>query len=281
MPFFQVSDGTRLSYEDYGAGAPVVFVSSWALHADMWEYQVPFFLEHGFRCALLDRRGHGRSDRPSSGYDVNTRSDDLAALIEHLDLRDITLVAHSAGGGEAARYLSRHGEERVSRVAFLASTVPFLKRTEDNPEGLPEAGLEATLAQFRKDRPKWFADRAQGYFATHLGNDVSPALVENEVRRCLSAAPFAAAEVFRSTFHEDFRPDLRQVTVPALIVHGVADQSALIDVTGRRTRKLIPHAVYREYPTAGHGLYVTHAEQLNADILAFVNSYDGSDVDES
>ncbi|MEV0071218.1 alpha/beta hydrolase [Amycolatopsis sp. NPDC050768] len=272
MPFFDVGDGTRLSYEDYGAGAPMVFVSSWVLNAGMWEYQVPFFVEQGFRCVLLDRRGHGRSDRPSSGYDADTGADDLAALIEHLDLRGITLVAHSAGGGEAARYLSRHGEERVSRVAFLASTLPYLKLTEDNPEGIPEALNEATLAQLRKDRPKWFADRAQGYFATHLGNDVSPALIEHEIRRCLSPSPFATAAMFNSNFHTDFRPDLRHITIPTLVVHGVADQSAPIDVTGRRTRKLVPHAVYREYPTAGHGLYVTHAEQLNADILEFIKS---------
>lgn len=272
MPFFQTSDGTRLSYEDYGVGAPMVFVASWALHADMWEYQVPYFVERGFRCVLLDRRGHGRSDRPSSGYDVDTRADDLATLIEQLDLRDITLIAHSAGGGEAARYLARHGEERVSRVAFLASTLPYLKLTDDNPEGLPVAAHESMLAQFRKDRPKWFADRAQGYFATHLGNDVSPALIENEVRRCLSASPFSTAEVMKSTFHEDFRADLRQINLPALIVHGVADQSVPIDVTSRRTRTLIPHAVYREYPTAGHGLYITHAEQLNAEILEFVKA---------
>jgi pimeloyl-ACP methyl ester carboxylesterase len=132
--FFQVGDGTRLAYEDYGAGVPMVFVSGWVLNADMWEYQVPFFVERGFRCVLLDRRGHGRSDRPSSGYDVNTRADDLAALIEHLDLRNAILVTHSAGGGEAARYLSRHGEERVSGVVFLGATLPYLRLARTIPK---------------------------------------------------------------------------------------------------------------------------------------------------
>jgi non-heme chloroperoxidase len=272
MPYFETIDGTRLAYEDYGTGAPIVFLSSWVLNADMWEYQVPYLLDHGYRCVLLDRRGHGRSDRPATGYDADTRADDVAALLEHLDLRGVTLVAHSAGGGEAARYLSRHGEDRVARVAFLAATLPFLQLTEDNPEGIPAALSDASVAQWRRDRPKWFADRAQGYFATHLGNDVSPALVDNEIRRCLSASPYATIAVWQATFETDFRPDLAAITIPVLIVHGAADQSAVITVTGHRTAKLIPHATYVEYPTAGHGLYVTHAAQLNAELLAFAQS---------
>jgi non-heme chloroperoxidase len=137
-----------------------VFVSSWVLNADMWEYQVRFFRSHGYRCILPDRRGHGRSDRPPGGYDLDTRAEDLAALIDHLDLRDITLVAHSAGGGEVARYLARHGEQRAARVGFLAATLPFLKLTEGNPDGLPEAACEAAVTQFCTDRPKYFTDRA-------------------------------------------------------------------------------------------------------------------------
>jgi non-heme chloroperoxidase len=270
MPFVETSDGTHLAYEDYGAGAPVVFVASWVLSTDMWEYQAPFFIEHGYRCVLLDRRGHGRSDRPRGGYDIDIRADDLATLIEHLDLREITLVAHSAGGGEAARYLARHGEGRVARVAFIAATLPFLKLTEDNPTGLPEAACDAAVAQFHRDRPKWFADRAQGYFATHLGNDVSPALIDNEVRRCLSTSPAATVEMWRSSFHADHRDELRAISIPALIIHGAADQSAPIDLTSRRTAKLVPGSTYKEYPTAGHGLYVTHADQINADLLEFI-----------
>jgi pimeloyl-ACP methyl ester carboxylesterase len=137
MPFFETTDGTRLAYEDYGTGAPIVFAASWALDADMWEYQVPFFLDNGYRCVPLDRRGHGRSDRPSGGYDLDTLADDLAELVERLDLSDITLVGHSAGGAEVARYLARHGEERVARVVFASATIPFLKQTADNPDGAP------------------------------------------------------------------------------------------------------------------------------------------------
>jgi non-heme chloroperoxidase len=271
MPFFETCDGTCLAYEDYGSGPPIVFVAGWVLNAGMWEYQVPCFLQRGYRCVLPDRRGHGRSDRPPGGYDIDTRADDLAALIEHLDLREVTLVAHSAGGGEAARYLARHGESRVARVAFLAATLPFLKQTEDNPEGLPQDACDEAVAQFHRDRPKWFADRAQGYFATHLGNDVSPALIDNELRRCLSASPTATVEMWKSSFHADHRDDLRAITIPVLIIHGAADQSAPIDLTGRRTAKLVPGSVYNEYPAAGHGLYATHAEQINADLVTFIH----------
>ncbi len=272
MPFFETNDGVRLAYEDYGTGEPLVLLASWALGADMWEYQVPFFLRHGYRCVMLDRRGHGRSDRPSTGYDVDTRSDDVAALIGHLGLHGVTLVAQSGGGGEAVRYLARHGQDRVARVALLATTLPFLKLTDDNPEGVPESVLEADLAQLRTDRPRWFADRAQGYFATHLGGNTSPALVDHLIRQCLTASPYATLEVQRQIFHTDHRTDLDRITIPTFIAHGAADQSVPIDVSSRRTAKLVPHSVYKEYPTAGHGLHITHAEQLNADLLEFITS---------
>ncbi|GAA1906212.1 alpha/beta fold hydrolase [Streptantibioticus ferralitis] len=272
MPYFETNDGVQLAYEDYGTGAPIVFLASWILNTDMWEYQVPYFLQHGYRCVMLDRRGHGRSDRPATGYDVDTRADDVAALIEHLSLDGITLVAQSAGGGEAARYLARHGDDRVARLVLLSSTLPYLRLTDDNPEGLPEAGNEADIAQLRTDRPKWFADRAQGYFATHLGNETSAALIDNLVRQCLSASPFATVEMRRELFNTDHRADVARITVPTLIIHGAADQSVPIDASSRRTAKLLPNSTYKEYPTAGHGLHITHAEQLNADLLEFIKS---------
>jgi non-heme chloroperoxidase len=270
MPYFTGSDGTQLAYEDHGTGRPLVLLAGWTLAADMWEYQVPFLVEAGYRCVLLDRRGHGRSDSPSGGYDLDTLADDVAALVEHLDLRDVTLVGHSNGAGECVRYLARHGEERVAAVAFVCGTGPYQEQTEDNPDGLPEALVEAAIAAFRRDRPKFFADRAQGYYATHLFNDVSPALIELGVRQCLLANPVAAVEFWRAAYHADHRADLRAITVPALVVHGAADQSADVARTGRRTAALVPGAVYREYPTAGHGLYVTHRDQLNADLIELV-----------
>lgn len=206
------------------------------------------------------------------GYDLDTLTDDVATLLDRLDLHDVTLIGHSFGGVEVAHSLGRHGTERVGRVAYIASVLPCMAEADDNPEGLPGAYLEATIAALRSDRPKWFADRAQGFFATHLGNDVSPALVEDTVRQCLSASPWALVEVQRALWAADERETLQAVQVPTLVVHGAADQSAIIDVTGRRIPKLVPGCVYREYPTAGHGIYATHKEQLNADILEFITS---------
>ena len=269
---FESTDGTRLAYEDYGRGQPIVFVASWVLSADMWEYQIPFFVEHGYRCVALDRRGHGRSDRPSTGYDPDTGADDLAALLEHLDLREVILVGHSIGGAEVARYLARHGEGRIARAAFLSATLPFLKLTDDNPGGVPEAALQATLTALRTDRPKWFARQSQVWFGTHLGNEVSPAMIEHTIAQCLSTSPWATAKLYESAFHIDHRDTLREISIPTLIVHGKADAGARVDMTARRTAKLIPGTVYKEYPTAAHGLYFTHKDELNADLLDFINS---------
>ncbi|MCK7623638.1 alpha/beta hydrolase [Streptomyces sp. RS10V-4] len=267
--FFDGHDGTRLWYEDYGQGEPLVFVSSAMLGTDMWEYQIPYFVERGFRCVAFDRRGHGRSDRPSSGYDIDSTSEDLAALLDHLGLDRVTLVGHSLGGAEIARYLARHGSGRVRRVAFVAAMLPFLKRTEDNPGGIPEAAFEASAALLRRDRPRWMAQQAQVFFATHLGNDVHPLMVDFTIRQVMSCAPYATQAAQREVFHTDHRAGLREIDVPVLVVHGAADFSAPVEVTGRRTAGLVPGAVYKEYPTAGHGLYASHHEQLNADLLEF------------
>ncbi|MBB5911451.1 pimeloyl-ACP methyl ester carboxylesterase [Nocardia transvalensis] len=272
MPYFRTTDGTTLAYEEYGTGAPVVFLAGWSLNTEMWEHQAPFFAERGYRCVLLDRRGHGRSDRPAGGYDVDTRADDVAALLEHLDLTGVTLVAHSAGGAEAVHCLARHGQDRVRRVTLLAPAMPRMAWAPDHPAGVPEELLEASMAALRADRAKWMADRAQGYFATHLGNDVSPALIDQEVRRCLSTTHWAAIQVQRSVIESDLRAELPGITVPVLLVHGHADQSIPIDPSSRVAVRLLPNAELKELPTAGHGLYVTHAAEINADILEFMKS---------
>ncbi|MCQ4210581.1 alpha/beta fold hydrolase [Streptomyces longispororuber] len=269
--FFETGDGTRLAYEDYGQGRPIVFAASWTLSGEMWEYQLPVLVEHGYRCITVDRRGHGRSDRPSGGYDLDTGADDLAALLDHLDVRDAVLVGHSAGGAEISRYLARHGEHRVAGAVFVSTVLPFLKATADNPDGVPEAALHATLRAFRTDRAQWFARQAQVWFATHL-NDVSAATIDHTVAQCLATSPWAGAALFESLFHQDHREDLRKISVPALVVHGTVDSSAPVALTGRRTADLIPGATFKEYPTASHGLFITHKEQLNADLLEFVGS---------
>ncbi|MFF0500126.1 alpha/beta fold hydrolase [Nocardia aobensis] len=268
--YFTTTDGTTLAYEDYGTGEPIVFVAGAMLNTEMWEYQIPYFTERGYRCIALDRRGHGRSDRPSTGYDIDTTADDLGALLDHLDLRGATLVGHSTGGAEIARYLARHGESRVARVVFLAAILPFMKATDDNPGGIPEAMLDALVDSIRTDRGRWLARQSQIYFNSHLNPDVSPEHIDITYRQCLSTAPWATLHMQQAVFHCDNREALRGITVPTLIVHGALDFSAPAEVTGRRTAELMPEAVYKEYPTAGHGLYTSHAAEFNDDLLEFV-----------
>ncbi|BCJ27891.1 alpha/beta fold hydrolase [Actinocatenispora sera] len=272
MASVTATDGTRLAYEEYGVGAPMVFIAGWSLSADMWEHQVPRFVAEGYRCVMLDRRGHARSERPSGGYDLDMLSDDIHSLLTELDLRDVTIIGHSFGGVEVAHYLARHGSERIARAVFLAACLPSMKRSEANPEGVPPEAIELTMAELRADRPKWLAKSAQAYFATHLFNDVSPALIDDTVRQCLNVAPMAAftlQEANLNAAHEDTLPD---IDVPVLVLHGAADASAPVHFTGRRTAAAIPGCVYHEYPTAGHGLYVTHADVVNTDILDFVKA---------
>lgn len=272
MASVTATDGTRLAYEEYGVGAPIVFIAGWSLSADMWEHQVPRFVAEGYRCVMLDRRGHARSERPSGGYDLDTLSDDIHTLLTELDLRDVTIVGHSFGGVEVAHYLARHGSDRIARAVLLAACLPSLKRSAANPEGVPPEAVELTMAELRADRPKWLSKSAQAYFATHLFNDVSPALIDDTIRQCLNVAPmaaFAVQEACLNAAHEDTLPN---IDVPVLVLHGAADTSAPVHFTGRRTAAAIPGCVYHEYPTAGHGLYVTHADAVNTDILDFVKA---------
>ena len=275
MYFESPVDGTRLAYEDYGAGSPVVFVAGAMLSAEMWEYQVPYFVERGYRCVAIDRRGHGRSDRPSGGYDIATTAEDLYGLLEHLDLRGATLVGHSTGGAEVAHLLARHGgdaEQRVARAAFVSAILPCMRLSEDNPTGIPEELALELFRQIRTDRGKWMARQTQAYFATHLGNDVSPEQVAETYRQCMATSPWATLKMQEACYYADSREALRAITVPALVVHGTADFSAPIDATGRRTAELLPGCTYKEYPTGGHGLYLSHAAELNADLLEFIKS---------
>src|SRR5262245_16607907 len=271
MPFIETNDRTRLFYVDGGAGKPVVFVASAWLSSRMWEFQIPQLAARGLRCIAYDRRGHGRSDWPWNGYDYDTLADDLATLLERLDLRDVTLVAHSMGGGEVVRYLTRYGSQRVERIALVAATVPFPMKTGDNPGGIDRALMEADMAVRTADRPKWFADNADGFFGVGLaGVSVSREFIHFMIRQCLDCSARAAAEVFLTGFTTDFRAELPAITLPTLIVHGTHDLQAPIDICGRRTARLMPNNRLVEYDNAGHGLFVTHARRLNDDLSAFV-----------
>jgi non-heme chloroperoxidase len=279
MPFIETSDRTQLFYTDGGAGKPVVFVASAWLGSRMWELQMPELVAAGLRCIAYDRRGHGRSDWPWTGYDYDTLADDLAALLERLDLRDVTLVGHSMGGGEVIRYLTRHGSDRVERIALVSATTPFPMKTVDNPVAIDRMLMEADMAVRTADRPKWFADNADGFFGVGLpGVAVSPELVQFMIRQCLDCSARAAAEFFLAGFQTDFRDELRAITVPALIIHGAHDMQAPIDICGRKTAQLVPDEKLIVYENAAHGLFMTHATRLNADLSAFARAHAAGEV---
>ena len=270
MPYIQTRDKTRLSYTDSGTGTPMVFIASAWLDSRMWEFQIPFLVDHGFRCIAYDRRGHGRSDSPWNGYDYEMLADDLAALLEQLDLRDAALVSHSAGSGEIVQYLARHGAERVANITIVSGTTPGLMKRPDNPDGVDIALVQADLATRTADRPKWFAENAAGFFGADLPSiRVSPEFNSFVIRQCLDCSARATVEFFLTGFTADLRDQLRRITVPTLIVHGDRDLQAPLELCGRKTARLVPHSSLQVYQNAAHGLFVTHADRLNADLLAF------------
>lgn len=272
-PYIAARDGTALYFKDWGTGRPVVFVHGWGLGADMWEYQMPALAAAGLRCVAYDKRGCGRSGQPWSGYDYDTMADDLAAVIEQRDLRDVTLVAHSMGAGDVVRYLARHGTRRVARAVLVAPTTPFLLQTPDNPEGVPRAMFDAVIAALEEDRPAYLAAAARAFFGTGKPDlPVSPDLVRWGIALALQGSPRAALDMFRASFETDFRADLRALDLPVLIVHGDVDQQVPVQISGRKSAALIPGSRLAVYEGAPHGLMFTHRERLNRDLLAFVRS---------
>jgi non-heme chloroperoxidase len=270
MPYIQTPDQTRLFYSDGGSGKPIVFIASAWLDSRMWEFQIPYLVDRGFRCIAYDRRGHGRSDWPWDGYDYDTLADDLATLLEHLNLRDVTLVSHSAGAGEIVRYLARHGAARVARMAIVSGTTPCLMKRADNLEGIDTELMQADLATRTADRPKWFADHAGGFLGAGLqAIHVSPQLTEFVIRQCLECSARATVQFFLTGFTSDLRDQLRAIHVPALIVHGDHDIQAPLELCGRKTAQLVQRSTLLVYENAAHGLFLTHADRLNADLLAF------------
>ena len=268
MQTIKTNDGTRLYIKEWGTGAPVVFVHSWALNGDMWQYQTAEFAERGLRCITFDRRGHGRSDQPSNGYDTDTLADDLAMVMDSLDVSNATLIGHSMGCGEIVRYLTRHGAKRVTRIVLLAPTTPFLKQTPDNPEGIPAQAFEAVRATWMADFPKWIADNTAAVL--HEGHLPRDAVWATSMMERISL-PIAVA-CNRSMVDTDFRADLRDITTPTLLIHGDADASAPLPLTGARTAKLMPNCTFKIYEGAPHGLFLTHKQRLNADILQFIGA---------
>jgi pimeloyl-ACP methyl ester carboxylesterase len=265
-PFIVTSDGASLFYKDWGDGKPVVFVHSWALNSDMWQYQMIHLADRGLRCVAYDSRGHGRSSDPGRGYDYDTLAGDLAAVIERLNLREVTLVGHSMGCGVIVRYLSRHGAGRVARVALVSPTLPFLLKTEDNPDGVDKIVFERLRATWSKDFPKWLADNARPFFTP----ETSPEMVQWGVRMCMQASLKALIDCNRMDTETDFRAELPKITAPTLIIHGDKDVSTPLEATGRKTARLIPGSRLEVYEGAPHGLMFTHMDRFNRDLHDFI-----------
>jgi non-heme chloroperoxidase len=270
--FIQARDGTNLFYRDWGKGPPVLFVAPWALPSEWWEYQIADLAGRGLRCVAYDRRGHGRSDEPGTGYEFDTLADDLTAVIEQLDLRDVTLVGHSMGCAEIVRYLSRQPAYRVARAVLVSTITPLIVKTADNPSGVDESVLEKGRMALAKDRPHQVAIAAPSFFgapAITVSTEISDWWVRLILDQCSLKVMLDLHRVFTRT---DFSADLRKVNVPVLLVHGNRDTSASIDLTARRTVSLIPHCELKVYEDAAHALPVTHMEKLNAELLAFART---------
>ena len=254
--FIETDDGASLFHVDWGTGKPVLFTHAWGLNADIWEYQLVELVDQGLRCVAYDRRGHGRSSDPGRGYDYDRLADDLAAVINQLDLTDVTLVAHSMGNGEAVRYLRRHGGARIARLVML-STIPPQSTSDFSP----------LIAGLKQDRPAFFAKGVAAFTGGHPA--VSPAMTEWIIAQFMRASPKGTIACMHSIARGDFRADMRAVTVPTLIAHGDKDMVNPLDTTAQKVAELIPGSTLKVYEGAPHGLVITHRDRLARDILAF------------
>jgi non-heme chloroperoxidase len=266
-------DGTSLYYKDWGSGPAVVFSHGYPLSSDAWEDQMFFLAEHGYRVIAHDRRGFGRSSQPAHGYDYDTFADDLAHVVDTLDLREATFVGHSMGGGEVARYVARHGQKRVARAAFVASVTPFLLKTATNPTGAPKELFDGFRAAVQADRSQWNLDVTTPYYSFNRpGAKVSEGLRRNYWLQGQATGLLAAYHALGAFSETDFREDLRKITVPTLVVHGSDDQIVPLEISAALTAKLIPQAKLVVYEGGSHGLLHTDKNRLNADLLAFLRS---------
>ena len=269
----QTRDGVELFHRDWGSGRPIVFVHSLSMSTAMWGYQEAFLSDHGFRCVSFDRRGHGRSGASAPGADLNTFADDLRDVIDGVDLHEVVLVGHSVGCGEIIRYLARHGSRRVAKVILLAPATPFVLHTTDNPYGAPAAYFEQLRAQWAADFPNWVHENKLPFFTadSSVPTASAPMMAWLESELLKAHVPTAIA-YHRAYVATDLRPDLARINRPVLVLHGDQDVSAPLEITGRRTALGIPGATLKVYPGAAHGLFITHMQQVNQDILEFINS---------
>src|SRR5690606_4335214 len=273
MPTITTKDGHEIYYKDWGAGPVVTLSHGWPLNSDAWDAQMLFLAEHGFRTIAHDRRGHGRSAQTSTRNDMDGYADDLAAVIEALDLHDVTLVGHSTGGGEVTRYIGRHGTGRVAKAVLLGAVPPLMLRTDANSDGLPIQAFDDLRKQIVSNRSQFYRDFAVPFYgANRPGADVPQSLLDAFWLLCMQAGLKNAFESIKAFSETDFTEDLKKFDVPTLVAHGEDDQIVPIGTTAHRSAELIEDVQTIYYPGAPHGLTATHAEQFNADLLAFLRS---------
>jgi non-heme chloroperoxidase len=273
MSSITTRDGTEIYYKDWGDGPVVTFSHGWPLNADAWDGQMLFLAKNGFRVVAHDRRGHGRSSQASSGNDMDGYADDLAAVIEALDLNQATLVGHSTGGGEVARYIGRHGTSRVAKAVLVSAVPPIMVQSEANPEGLPIEVFDSLRAGLVMDRSQFYKDLAlQFYGANRPGAKVSQGVLEQFWLWSMQAGLKGAYESIKAFSETDFTEDLNKFDVPTLVMHGEDDQIVPVHDSARKSARLIKGAKELYYPGAPHGLTATLQDQVNADLLAFLRS---------
>ena len=266
-------DGTIIYFTDWGHGTPVVFSHGWPLNGDAWENQMMFLAEHGYRVIAHDRRGHGRSSKAWHGNDMNTYADDLAALLETLDITGATLVGHSTGGGEVARYIGRHGTNRVAKAVLVGAVTPQMMVSPANPDGVPMSVFDGIRDGVKTDRAQYFLDLAVPFFGFNRpGAKTSDGQLQTFLIQGLQCSLKSAYACIKQFSETDFTEDLKKMTVLTLVVHGDDDQIVPLASTARRAVELLPQGRLSVYEGAGHALPVTHKDQLNAELLAFLRS---------
>ncbi len=266
-------DGTIIHFTDWGHGIPVVFSHGWPLSGDAWEDQMMYLAEHGYRVIAHDRRGHGRSSKAWHGNDMDTYADDLATLLETLDITGATLVGHSTGGGEVARYIGRHGTGRVAKAVLVGAVTPQMMASPNNPDGVPMSVFDGIRDGVRNDRAQFFLDLTMPFFGFNRpGAKVSEGMRQSFLIQGLQCSLKSAYACIKQFSETDFTEDLKKMTVPTLVIHGGDDQIVPLATTARRAVELLPQGRLSVYEGAGHGLPSTHKDQLNAELLAFLRS---------
>jgi len=272
MSTIKTADGTRIYYKDWGKGKPVLFSHGWPLDGDMWDSQLNFLAEKGYRVIAFDRRGFGRSEQPWTGYDYNTFASDINDLITCLDLQNVTLVGFSMGGGDVTRYINNYGTARVDGLVLLGAVTPIFGKADDFPQGVDHSVFAGIQAGLRKDRAQFISDFAAPFYGINAGQTVSEGVLTQTLNIALLASLKGTLDCVTAFATTDFRPDMAKVDVPALVIHGSNDQIVPFESTGKLAAEMIEGAQLKVYDNAPHGFAVTHSDQLNADLLAFLKS---------